>query len=99
VKNHSTVLQKKTCFAWRAAEHQWTIFASGFRSERETVLRSSDLHEPSCLPLLPACYCSPVGFSHRFLWLMADGERQGLVYFYNNAISLMFTRRCEWCQS
>lgn len=46
-KTHGTFLQEKSCFFWRAAEHQQTKFVSGFSSERET--QSRDLYESSCL--------------------------------------------------
>lgn len=48
-----------------------------------------------CLPLLPACFCSPVGYSHRSLRLTADGERQRVVYSYGNPISLVFAKQCK----
>lgn len=39
--------------------------------------------------LLPACFCPSVGYSHGFIGLKTEGERQRLVYFYSNEISCL----------
>lgn len=52
VKTHGSVSWKESRFVGKAGEHPWTKFASGFMSERETLLRSKKRHESSCFP----CY-------------------------------------------
>lgn len=82
-------LMEGVMFCWKSRRTPANWIFWWFREWKRNSAEVKRLAWIILFPLLPACFCPSVGYSHGFLWLKTEGERQRLVYFYSNEISCL----------